>query len=147
GRLLARVVAALEDLERRELRVTHAQARDDGRAQGVLGVIERQAQVGDSKHRAMSQRARRPRHKRTKEPEGSWSRRRGGGGRASGRQPRTHPIEPAARPAVDQPWRARLPGFFLLRVWAPRSRLRFWPLPVVAVTPIGSAGRGVALRS
>src|ERR1700743_806036 len=50
-------------------------------------------------------------------------------------------------PAGHQPWRARLPGFFLLRVWAPRSRLRFWPLPVVAVTPIGSAGRGVALRS
>src|SRR3954447_26558632 len=41
----------------------------------------------------------------------------------------------------------RLPGFFLLRVWEPRSRLTFWPCPVVRVAPLGALERGVALRS
>ena len=45
------------------------------------------------------------------------------------------------------PFLARLPGFFLLRVCEPRSRLTFWPRWVVTVTPVGAGGRGVALRS
>ncbi len=85
GRPLASVVAALEDGERRQVRITHAQARHDRRTQGVLGMIQRQAQFGDSKHGAVSQGAaraatenwdatRRVSTERTKEPEGSWSR-------------------------------------------------------------------------
>jgi len=50
GRALAGVVAALEDGERRQVRVTHAQPRHDRRTQGVVGMIEWQAQFGDSKH-------------------------------------------------------------------------------------------------
>ncbi len=83
GRLLARVVAALEDGERRQVRITNAQARHDRRTQGVLGVIQRQAQFGDSKHESVSQdakhaatetAARRVAAERTKEPAGSSSR-------------------------------------------------------------------------
>src|SRR3954465_9412445 len=48
----------------------------------------------------------------------------------------------------DQPpLRGRLPGFFLLRVWEPRSRLTFWPWPVVLVRPFGALALVVALRS
>src|SRR5881398_871453 len=48
----------------------------------------------------------------------------------------------------DQPpLRGRLPGFFLLRVCEPRSRLTFWPCPVVLVRPLGAAALVVALRS
>ena len=50
------------------------------------------------------------------------------------------------RPAIAacQPWCGRLPGFFLLRVCAPRSRLRFWPMASLRTTVPGSGG--VALR-
>eukprot|EP01136_Pigoraptor_vietnamica_P016349 Opistho-1_new@4810 len=51
GRLLARVVAALEDGEVAQLRVRDAKACHDRRAQRVLGVVQRQAQFGDSQHR------------------------------------------------------------------------------------------------
>jgi hypothetical protein len=57
GRPLARVVAALEDGERRQVRITQAQARHDRRTQGGLGMIQWQAQFGDSKHGADSRRA------------------------------------------------------------------------------------------
>jgi hypothetical protein len=46
---------------------------------------------------------------------------------------------------AQPPLCGRLPGFFLLRVCEPRSRLIFWPWPVVLVTPFGALGRGVAL--
>ncbi len=45
------------------------------------------------------------------------------------------------------PFLGRLPGFFLLLVATPRSRLRNWPLGAVKHTPFGGTGRGVALRS
>ena len=50
--LLARVDTALEDRERGQCVRRHRQARDDRGAQGVFGVVERQAQLGDAEHEA-----------------------------------------------------------------------------------------------
>src|SRR5438132_286983 len=50
--LLARVVAALEDGEALQVGIAKLQALDDGRAQRIVGVIQRQAQFGDSQHGA-----------------------------------------------------------------------------------------------
>jgi hypothetical protein len=45
------------------------------------------------------------------------------------------------------PFLGRLPGFFLLRVQLPRSRLTFWPLPVVVVKPFGGTGFGAQMSA
>ena len=47
--------------------------------------------------------------------------------------------------AYQPPFFARLPGFFLLRVAVPRSRLRFWPRPTVAVEPATGMGLGARM--
>ena len=47
----------------------------------------------------------------------------------------------------NQPECARLPGFFLWCVCAPRSLLTRWPRTCVTVVPLGAAGAGVRLRS
>src|SRR5689334_3411590 len=53
----------------------------------------------------------------------------------------------AERCSSQPPLCGRLPGFFLLRVWEPRSRLIFWPWPLVLVRPFGAGALGVARRS
>ena len=40
-----------------------------------------------------------------------------------------------------------MPGFFLLRVEVPRSRLTFWPRPVVVVYPFGGTGFGAQISA
>jgi hypothetical protein len=50
--------------------------------------------------------------------------------------------------ADQPPFFERLPGFFLLRVATPRSRLTRWPRPWVrSVTPGNAGSGGVNLRS
>ena len=49
--LLARVVAALEDRERGQVGIGHAEPPDDRRPQRIFAVIERQPQFGDPQHR------------------------------------------------------------------------------------------------
>ena len=50
---------------------------------------------------------------------------------------------------LDQPpFLGRLPGFFLLRVAVPRSRLRFWPPPSFGcVKPAGGTGFGALISA
>ena len=74
----------------------------------------------------------------------------GAGGAPASRQAGRHGVWRTVlmrRRPDHPPFLERLPGFFLLRVAVPRSRLRFWPLPVVMVWPATGVGRGVALRS
>jgi hypothetical protein len=48
----------------------------------------------------------------------------------------------------DQPpWCGRLPGFFLLRVDVPRSRLTFWPWPEPGEKPLGGMGLGAQMSA
>jgi hypothetical protein len=54
---------------------------------------------------------------------------------------------PASAGNHQPPFLGRLPGFFLLRVQLPRSRLTFWPLPVVVVKPFGGTGLGAQMSA
>ena len=54
---------------------------------------------------------------------------------------------PAALRGNQPPFLGRLPGFFLLRVQLPRSRLTFWPWPVVVVKPFGGMGFGAQMSA
>ena len=47
------------------------------------------------------------------------------------------------RPSDQPPWCARLPEFFLLRVWLPRSWLIRWPRFMLGLMPGGGVGWGV----
>ena len=126
GRFLARVMAALENGERMQVGVLQPQTGHDRRAHSALGMVQGQPQLGDSQHiDAVILR----RNQLRAQPHRKASR----------------PKEGLASSASHQPplWQ-RLPGFFLLRVCEPRSRLRFWPLPRTRVTPAGATGRGVA---
>src|SRR5665647_1435478 len=48
---------------------------------------------------------------------------------------------------VQPPFLGRLPGFFLLRVAVPRSRLTFWPWPELALWPLGGTGLGAQMSA
>ena len=45
------------------------------------------------------------------------------------------------------PFLGRLPGFFLLRVDEPRSRLTFWPCGDDALWPLGGMGLGAQMSA
>jgi hypothetical protein len=55
-RLLARVVAALEDGERQQVGIGHPQACDNRLAKGFLGMIQGQTEFSDSQHTAQENR-------------------------------------------------------------------------------------------
>ena len=45
------------------------------------------------------------------------------------------------------PFLGRLPGFFLLRVDEPRSKLTFWPCGEEALWPFGGTGLGAQMSA
>ena len=56
-------------------------------------------------------------------------------------------VAPVDADESQPPFLGRLPGFFLLRVDVPRSRLTFWPCGADALWPFGGIGLGAQMSA